>query len=56
MQYVYQGQEIGIVNVLKLLYLVENYLDVDSYFFMDMVRVRYGVDNIVELDKVFDVL
>jgi alpha-glucosidase len=55
-QYVYQGQEIGIVNAPKSSYPVENYLDVDSYLFMDMVRARHGADNTVELDKAFDAL
>ncbi|KAH8178827.1 alpha amylase, catalytic domain-containing protein [Sarocladium implicatum] len=55
-QYVYQGQEIGIVNAPKSSYPVENYLDVDSYLFMDMVKARHGADNAEELDKAFTAL
>ncbi|KAK4154065.1 glycoside hydrolase [Chaetomidium leptoderma] len=52
-QYVYQGQEIGLVNVPKDSYPVENYLDIDSSLFYNMVKERYGADNKVELDKAF---
>jgi alpha-glucosidase len=55
-QFVYQGQEIGIVNAPKSSYPVENYLDVDSYLFMDMVKARHGADNVAELDKAFNAL
>lgn len=55
-QYVYQGQEIGIVNAPKELYPLENYLDINSYLYIDMVKERYGADNAVEIDKAFDSL
>ncbi|KAK4032134.1 glycoside hydrolase [Parachaetomium inaequale] len=53
-QYVYQGQEIGLVNVPKESYPMENYLDIDSTLFFNMVKERYGADNKAELDKAFD--
>jgi alpha-glucosidase len=55
-QYVYQGQEIGLVNVPKDTYPVENYLDIDSSLFYNMVKERYGADNHAELDKAFDAM
>jgi alpha-glucosidase len=53
-QYIYQGQEIGLVNVPKESYPMENYLDIDSTLFFNMVKERYGADNKAELDKAFD--
>lgn len=53
-QYIYQGQEIGIVNVLKELYLLENYCDIGSIGYMILMRKKYGVDNKEEFDKVFE--
>jgi alpha-glucosidase len=53
-QYIYQGQEIGLVNVPKESYPIENYLDIDSSLFYNMVKERYGPDNKAELDKAFD--
>lgn len=50
-QYIYQGQEIGAVNAPKESYPAENYLDLDSYLFLDMVRERGG-----DLDKAFSTL
>jgi alpha-glucosidase len=52
-QYVYQGQEIGLVNVPRESYPVENYLDIDSSLFYSMVKERHGADNKAELDKAF---
>ncbi|QUC21640.1 uncharacterized protein UV8b_05883 [Ustilaginoidea virens] len=51
--YVYQGQEIGTVNVPKESYPLENYLDIDSYLFVSMIKDRHGADNAEELDKAF---
>ncbi|KAL2169049.1 hypothetical protein VTG60DRAFT_6548 [Thermothelomyces hinnuleus] len=53
-QYIYQGQEIGLVNLPKDAYPIENYKDIDSTLFYDMVKERYGADNKVELEKAFD--
>ena len=53
-QYIYQGQEIGLVNVPKESYPIENYLDIDSTLFYNMVKERYGPDNKAELDNAFD--
>jgi oligo-1,6-glucosidase len=55
-QFVYQGQEIGLVNPPKDLYPLENYVDIDSYQYIDMVKQRHGADNAAELDKAFDAL
>ncbi|KAF7591984.1 hypothetical protein BBP40_000831 [Aspergillus hancockii] len=55
-QYIYQGQEIGCVNAPKETYPLENYLDVDSNLFIEMVKDRYGAENARELDKAFDAL
>ncbi|KZZ99639.1 Alpha amylase [Moelleriella libera RCEF 2490] len=55
-QYVYQGQEIGTVNTPKESYPVENYLDIDSVLFYQMVKERHGPDNRAELDKAFTAL
>ena len=55
-QYVYQGQEIGAVNMPKESYPVENYLDLDSYLFVDMVKERHGADNEEEIDRAFTAL
>lgn len=55
-QYVYQGQEIGAVNMPKASYPVENYLDLDSYLFVDYVKERYGADNAEEIDRAFTAL
>ncbi|PNY24101.1 Alpha-glucosidase [Tolypocladium capitatum] len=55
-QYLYQGQEIGCVNAPKDTYPLENYLDLDSYLFVDMVKERHGADNKEEVDKAFDAL
>ncbi|KAL2138900.1 hypothetical protein VTI28DRAFT_6057 [Corynascus sepedonium] len=53
-QYIYQGQEIGLVNLPKGSYPIENYLDIDSSLFYNMIKERYGADNKAELDKAFD--
>ncbi|KAL2111189.1 hypothetical protein VUR80DRAFT_188 [Thermomyces stellatus] len=55
-QYVFQGQEIGCVNAPKDLYPLENYLDVNSVLFMEMVKERYGADNAARIDRAFDSL
>ncbi|KAK4119119.1 glycoside hydrolase family 13 protein [Parathielavia appendiculata] len=55
-QYVYQGQEIGLVNVPKESYPVDNYLDIDSSLYYNMVKERHGADNKAELDKAFDAI
>ncbi|KAJ6442295.1 glycoside hydrolase family 13 protein [Purpureocillium lavendulum] len=55
-QYLYQGQEIGLVNAPKDTYPVENYMDIDSTLFYKMVKERYGADNKAELDKAFDAM
>lgn len=54
-QYVYQGQEIGTVNAPKASYPVENYLDIDSYLFVKMVKDRCGNDK-EQLDTAFTAL
>ncbi|KAM5341219.1 hypothetical protein ACJ41O_015328 [Fusarium nematophilum] len=54
-QYIYQGQEIGCVNAPKESYPAENYLDLDSYLFMDMVKERAG-GNKEEVDRAFTAL
>lgn len=41
-QYVYQGQEIGLVNAPAGTYPLDNYEDVSSKLYMDMVRQRDG--------------
>ncbi|KAF4998383.1 hypothetical protein FDECE_11810 [Fusarium decemcellulare] len=53
-QYIYQGQEIGSVNAPKDSYPAENYLDLDSYLFLDMVKERTSDKQ--ELDKAFTAL
>ncbi|KND92524.1 Alpha-glucosidase [Tolypocladium ophioglossoides CBS 100239] len=55
-QYLYQGQEIGCVNAPKDTYPLENYLDLDSYLFVDMVKERHGADNKEEVDRAFNAL
>ncbi|KAJ4289379.1 hypothetical protein N0V88_006857 [Collariella sp. IMI 366227] len=55
-QYVYQGQEIGCVNAPKDSYPAENYLDIDSSQFYNMVKERHGADNKAELDKAFSAM
>lgn len=55
-QYVYQGQEIGVVNAPKESYPLANYLDLNSYLYIDMVKERYGADNAAEIDRAFDAL
>ncbi|KAG5922532.1 hypothetical protein E4U53_003695 [Claviceps sorghi] len=50
-QFVYQGQEIGCVNAPRELYPLENYLDLDSILFADMVRELHGADNTQEQEK-----
>ncbi|KAF7557173.1 hypothetical protein G7Z17_g952 [Cylindrodendrum hubeiense] len=54
-QFVYQGQEIGTVNAPKETYPLENYLDIDSYLFVKMVKDRCGDDK-EQLDKAFTAL
>lgn len=44
-QYIYQGQEIGTVNAPKETYPLENYLDISSRLFIDMIRERHGGNN-----------
>ncbi|KAF4974603.1 hypothetical protein FZEAL_8530 [Fusarium zealandicum] len=53
-QYIYQGQEIGTVNAPKDSYPAENYLDLDSYLFLDMVRERAGGKQ--DFEKAFNAL
>lgn len=55
-QYVYQGQEIGVVNAPKDTYPLENYLDLNSYLYIDMVKERYGADNTAKIDEAFTAL
>lgn len=55
-QYIYQGQEIGCVNTPKVGYPPENYLDIDSSQYYQMVQARYGADNKVELDRAFSAM
>lgn len=55
-QYIYQGQEIGLVNAPQETYPIEDYRDVSSHLFIDMVKERYGANNKEELDKAFDAL
>ncbi|KAM0415711.1 hypothetical protein ACHAPT_013327 [Fusarium lateritium] len=50
-QYIYQGQEIGLVNAPKESYPAENYLDLDSYLFLEMVKEKAG-----DFDKAFSAL
>ncbi|KAJ6787626.1 hypothetical protein PWT90_08215 [Aphanocladium album] len=52
-QYIYQGQEIGCVNTPKVGYPPENYLDIDSSQYYQMVKDRHGADNKEELDRAF---
>ncbi|KAI1058837.1 hypothetical protein LB507_004130 [Fusarium sp. FIESC RH6] len=54
-QYVYQGQEIGSVNAPKESYPLENYVDIESYQFIDHVKERCGNDE-KELDTAFNAL
>ncbi|CAG7561901.1 unnamed protein product [Fusarium equiseti] len=54
-QYVYQGQEIGSVNAPKESYPLENYVDIESYQFLDIVKERSGEDE-KEIDKAFNAL
>ncbi|PMB68869.1 Alpha-glucosidase [Beauveria bassiana] len=51
--YVYQGQEIGCVNAPKASYPPENYLDIDSSSYYNMIRERHGADNPAELGRAF---
>lgn len=55
-QFIYQGQEIGSVNAPKDTYPLENYLDISSRLFAQMIRERYGPDDKVEIDKAFTAL
>ncbi|KAG9253826.1 glycoside hydrolase family 13 protein [Emericellopsis atlantica] len=55
-QYVYQGQEIGVVNAPKDSYPLENYLDLNSYLYVDMIKERYGANNAAKIDEAFDSL
>ncbi|CAH0033876.1 unnamed protein product [Clonostachys rhizophaga] len=55
-QYIYQGQEIGAVNSSKETYPLENYLDISSRLFIDMIRERRGENNEAELDRGFTAL
>lgn len=55
-QYIYQGQEIGLVNAPKEIYSIENYLDISSCLFIKMVKERHGADNKEEFDKAFNAL
>ncbi|KAK6709548.1 hypothetical protein SNK04_010494 [Fusarium graminearum] len=54
-QYVYQGQEIGSVNAPKESYPLENYVDIESYQFLDIVKERSNNDE-QEIDKAFNAL
>lgn len=55
-QYIYQGQEIGLVNAPRESYPVENYVDVNSRLFIDAMKDRYGAGNAAELDRAADAL
>lgn len=55
-QYVYQGQEIGCINAPKVGYPPENYLDIDSSLYYQMVKDTYGADNKEMLDKAFSIM
>ncbi|VUC21503.1 unnamed protein product [Clonostachys rosea] len=55
-QYIYQGQEIGAINASKEAYPLENYLDISSRLFMEMIKERYGASNKKELDRGFNAL
>ncbi|CAF3622407.1 unnamed protein product [Fusarium graminearum] len=54
-QYVYQGQEIGSVNAPKESYPLDNYVDIESYQFLDIVKERSNNDE-QEIDKAFNAL
>lgn len=54
--YLYQGQEIGMINAAKDTYPLEYYEDVSSRLFVEMVEERHGADNKVEMDKAFTAL
>lgn len=54
-QYVYQGQEIGLVNAPKASYPLDDYLDIDSRLFVDMVKQRHGNDA-EAMERAFDAL
>jgi alpha-glucosidase len=55
-QFIYQGQEIGVINAPKELYSLENYLDINSCLYIDMIKERHGADNASEIDKAFNSL
>ncbi|CAG9989204.1 unnamed protein product [Clonostachys byssicola] len=55
-QYIYQGQEIGAVNAPKETYPLEDYLDISSRLFIDMIKERHGESNKDELDRGFTAL
>ncbi|CAG9955572.1 unnamed protein product [Clonostachys rosea f. rosea IK726] len=55
-QYIYQGQEIGAVNAPKETYPLENYLDISSRLFIDVIKERHGENNKAELDRGFTAL
>ena len=54
-QFVYQGQEIGSVNAPKESYPLENYLDIGSIGYVEIVKERPGYDE-KALDRGFDAL
>ncbi|KAK5999077.1 Alpha-glucosidase [Cladobotryum mycophilum] len=45
-QYVYQGQEIGSVNAPRESYPIENYLDLDSYLYVNYVKEQRGEEGL----------
>ncbi|OAA54157.1 glycoside hydrolase family 13 protein [Niveomyces insectorum RCEF 264] len=59
-QYIYQGQEIGMVNAPKDTYPLANYLDISSQQSIDVVKARHAGRSAAELtealDKAFDAL
>ncbi|RYP21440.1 hypothetical protein DL765_002230 [Monosporascus sp. GIB2] len=55
-QFIYQGQEIGSVNAPKATYPAENYLDLNSYLFLDMIKERFGAENEKAIDEAFTAL
>ncbi|KJR87471.1 alpha-glucosidase [Sporothrix schenckii 1099-18] len=58
-QYIYQGQELGLVNAPKAAYGLDNYLDIASRQCIEAVRARYGDaadGGDAAVDRAFDAL
>ncbi|KAL1889995.1 hypothetical protein Sste5346_008574 [Sporothrix stenoceras] len=57
-QYIYQGQELGLVNAPKESYPLENYLDIASIQCIEAVQARLGntPEGDAAVDKAFDAL